>query len=126
MVSERCEKALVALKSDGMPLVIDAVMRAKSYDNSHRMSYRTLGLLEAISDPYADALLIIMYTGRDEFSDGHPYDEMEVDTQLHEWWEYLRMEHEHFGREVMAEKLPLDEYLRKGAYMFGIDMGVVA
>ena len=122
MSSERCKRALDALKSDAMPYVIDAVMRAKSYDNSHRRSYRTLELLEAISDPYADALLIIMYAGRDEFMDGHPYDAMNVDTQFSSWWDYLLMEGEHFAREQMGTKTPLGEYLRKGAYMFRIDI----
>ena len=120
MVSERCEKAFAALNSDGMPLVIDAVVHANEYDNLHPVSFRVLNLLDAISDPYTDALMVITYAGRDEFSEGHPYDEMEIGAQFREWWECLSMEHEHYAREVMAEKLPLGKYLRNGAYMFRI------
>lgn len=116
MSSERCKAALDALKSESMPLVIDAVIRA---DNA-------LLMLDALKDPFTDALCVVMYAGRDEFNDGHPYDKLDIDTQFAEWWDYLTMEGESFAREQMASKAPLASYLRWGAYMFHIEIAAGA
>jgi hypothetical protein len=121
MSSERCRRALDALKSDAMPYVIDSVMRANDADNASGRGRRAMGVLLALRDPFADALCVVMYAGRDEFMDGHPYDAMNVDTQFSSWWDYLLMEGEHFAREQMGTKMTLGKYLRMGAYMFRID-----
>lgn len=112
--SDRCDRALDALKSESMPLVICVVILAHPK--------KSLKLLAALSDPFVDALCVVMYAGRDEFSKGHPYDD--VEAEFREWWDYLSMDGEHFAREQMASKAPLSDYLTRGAYMFRID-GVV-
>lgn len=140
--SERCERALVALKSEAMPYVLNVVIRANQEDNdSHSVAVdksfadvfvampaervdqpksRAKSILAAMRDPFADALCVVMYAGRDDFSDEHPYEEFAVDSQFREWWDYLAMEGEHYAREQMGTKWPLGEYLRKGAYMFRV------
>lgn len=118
--SERLTAALNALKSESMPLVVDAVVRANASDLEGNDGAKARAILAAIGEPFVDALCVVMYAGRDEFVDEHPYDEFEVDTQFSEWWDYLGMEEEHFAREQMAEKAPLGRYLRRGAYMFGV------
>ena len=136
MTSERCEGALNALKSYEMPFVISAVIHANTKDHdkgeeeqrdSISLSFLEIhpnvtSLLHVMNDSYADALMVIMYAGRDEFVDEHPYDEFAIDTQFREWWDFIRMDNEYHAREQMASKWPLGEYLRKGAYMFHIDM----
>lgn len=114
MRSDRFVNALGALKSDSMPVVIEAVTTASAAGYA-------MGLLHAISEPFVDALCIVMYAGRDEFMEGYPYDEYDIDRQFSDWWDYLGMDSEDFAREQMAEKVPLGKYLRKGAYMFRID-----
>ena len=122
MSSERCRRALDALKSDAMPYVIDSVMRANDADNASGRGRKAMGVLSALRDPFVDALCVVMYAGRDEFMDGHPYDEFDIDAHFSSWWDYLLMEGENFAREQMGTKTPLGEYLRKGAYMFRIDI----
>jgi len=146
MSSERCKRALDALKSEAMPYVLSVVIRANQEDNdsyngpaivfsdmadafaemsagcANQPMSRAKSILMAMDDQFADALIVMMYAGRDEFMDGHPYDAMNVDTQFSSWWDYLLMEGEHFAREQMGTKTPLGEYLRKGAYMFRIDI----
>ena len=119
--SERLTAALNALKSESMPLVVDAVVRANASDLEGNDGAKARAILAAISQPFIDALCVVMYAGRDEFNDEHPYDEFEVDTQFREWWDFLLMEGERFAREQMAGKVPLGRYLRRGAYMFRID-----
>lgn len=124
MSSERCERAVDALMSESMPIVLDSVVRANSLDLSDEhdtRGARAKGILAALRQPYIDALCVVMYAGRDEFVDGHPYDDLEVDTQFREWWDYLCMDGEQFAREQIGEKFPLGRYLRRGAYMFRID-----
>ena len=124
-MSDCYERALSALMSQAISVVIDAVSAANKADNSDETigAPRVIGLLHALHDSYADALMVIMYAGRGEYDDGHPYDEFAIETQFHEWWDYLGMDGEHFVREQMSEKWPLGDYLRKGAYMFRIETG---
>lgn len=121
MSSERCRMALDALRSDAMPYVIGSVMRANDADNASGRGRRAMGVLSALSDPFANALCVVMYAGRDEFMDEHPYDEFDIDAHFSSWWDYLLMEGEHFAREQMGTKMTLGKYLRMGAYMFRID-----
>lgn len=76
-----------------------------------------------MSTSYTDALIVVMYIGRDDYVDEHPYDEFSVDTEFCEWWDYLEMDREFHAREQMAEKRLIGKYLRRGAYMLRIDLG---
>ncbi len=139
MSSERCKRALDALKSDAMPYVIYLAVLANSEDNFDRdmpgvspfnrtvlsdrvgpAPYKVRSTLTALSDSYVDALIVLMYAGRDEFMPTHQYDELDIDTQFSSWWDYLGMDGERFAREQMVEKTPLGLYLRSGAYMFRV------
>ena len=124
MRSERGQQALAALKGDAMSVVIEAVVRANDDDNEsdNHDPKKARGMLHALHDQYADALCVLMYAGRDEYVVGHPYDKADTDAQFWSWWDYLSMDGEHFAREVMWEKWPLGEYLKRGAYMFSLDL----
>lgn len=81
--------------------------------------------LYALDDATCDALMIVMYAGRDG-DDALPhlydrYDQDYIEGEFAEWWDYLHMDEEHYVRKMMAEKWPLDRYLRAGMLMFRID-----
>lgn len=132
MMSRRGKRALNALKSESMPIVIDMVIRAHNADIANSFivdpfgfadtTVKTMSFLKALRDSYADALLIVMYAGRNEFKAGHPYDEADIDTQFSTWWSFIGcgMDKEHRVREILCSKSPLDEYLKMGQYMFRI------
>lgn len=84
------------------------------------------GFLSYMNDEEAKAACVVMYVGRDGYRAGDPYDWRDIDREFIEWWEYLAMDGEHFAREIMTEKWPLSEYLRKGAYMFQLRVGEFA
>lgn len=86
--------------------------------------------LDTLDDATCDALVVVMYAGRslgrrafdpDLFKSCDRYDHDRIDAEFAEWWNYLCMDSEFYSREVMAEKWPLDRYLRTGMRMFRID-----
>jgi len=80
--------------------------------------------LYALDQATCDAMLIVMYAGRDgdeSLKRGDKYDADRIDAEFAEWWDYLGMDAETHSREIMSEKWPLDRYLADGMHMFRID-----
>lgn len=80
--------------------------------------------LYALDQATCDAMLIVMYAGRDgdeSLKRGDRYDPDRIDAEFAEWWDYLCMDAETRSREIMSEKWPLDRYLTDGMRMFRID-----
>lgn len=80
--------------------------------------------LYALDRATCDAVMVVMYAGRDgdaNLRHGDRYDEDHINAKFAEWWEYLCMDSEHYVREILREKWPLDRYLKVGMRMFRID-----
>ena len=121
MATMRFKRALCALHDEGFPYVLDVVARtADEYRRREDRHVAVCGLLSSLKDDVVDALHVVMYEGRDEYLDGCPFVGDGVDKEFGEMWFHLKMDSESFARECMWEKLPLGEYLRRGAYMFGL------
>jgi len=80
--------------------------------------------LYALDRATCDAVMVVMYAGRDgdeSLKRGDKYDADRIDAEFAEWWDYLGMDAETHSREIMSEKWPLDRYLADGMHMFRID-----
>jgi hypothetical protein len=80
--------------------------------------------LYALDQATCDAMLIVMYAGRDgdeSLKRGGRYDADRIDAEFAEWWDYLGMDAETHSREIMSEKWPLNRYLADGMHIFRID-----
>lgn len=115
----RFKRALCALHSDEFPYAMDAVVITSMA--SGRDGYTaTYGLLTTLKDEYVDVLCVLMYEGRDEYLEGCQYASDRIDDEFAKEWDCLGMDGESYARNIMAEKGFLSNYLRRGAYMYGI------
>lgn len=140
-MSKRYERALEALKSDSMPIVLNTVIRSfiadkvtiKESDELDGWDFsdqtpRTRSLLKALRDSYTDALAVMMYVGRDLYGEdvGHiPYTEDELNKTFDLMWNLLSLDTRSDGyssREMLCSKMYPVEHLIRAAFMFGIDM----
>lgn len=136
-MSKRCERALEALKSKEMPAVLEMVMTAFLVDEveTERKCHPMLDLsdrtpkarsvLKALRDSYANALLVMMYVGRDWWygeSDHTPIAEEDIDEQFTLMWNLLGldMRNKCLAPEILCSKINPDAYLSNGARMFRI------
>jgi len=117
--TDRCQLALNAMTCDAFPGLLEWVAKALD-ERRGKGAVEYMNVLLMLSDPVADAVHVIAYAGRDEYRAGNPYAPHAVGTEFSEWWDYLSMENECYVRGQIAEKVPLPDYIRKGAYMFGI------
>lgn len=118
--SMRFQRALGAMQDDNFATVLKVVSHVGDAHAEDARYETTLGLLSALKDDYVDALCVVMYEGRDDYLEGCPYASDHVADEFAVTWDYLGMDSESYARNVMAEKVPLAEYLHRGAYMFGI------
>lgn len=101
---------------------VDEVLdKMRTWDNQHPTVGRVETQLGCMSRAMVDAVMIVMYVGRENLRNKTPYTKRRIDPEFREWWEYLNMDDEHFAANVIAEKSPLDQYLKSGEYMFRID-----
>ena len=91
------------------------------WDSNHPTVDRVETQLGCMSRAMIDAVMIVMYAGRENLRNKTPYTKKRIDPEFREWWEYLNMDDEHFAANMIAEKRPLDQYLKSGEYMFRID-----
>lgn len=136
-MSKRCERALEALKSKEMPAVIEMVMTSFIVDKCETerkcramldlsdSTPKARGVLKALRDSYVNALLVMMYVGRDWWygeSDHTPFAEEDIDEKFTLMWNLLGLDgsNKYLAREILCSKVNPDVYLSRGAHKFRI------
>lgn len=146
-MTDRFQDALIAFKSDRFDSVLRTLINVREVDADRskdvgklvdpndvvasfvtgydpRTKSITYNALASYDDATLDAVMVVMYAGRDgdyDLPESGRYDHDRIEDKFTEWWDYLTMDGENHVLTMLREKKPLDRYLRAGIRMFRID-----
>ena len=146
-MTERYRNALNAFKGDRFQSVLRTLVNVREVDierskdigelvdssdvvmslvtgRDTRAENITHDALASYDNATLDAVMVVMYAGRDgdyDLPKSGRYDSDRIEEEFAEWWDYLTIDHESHVLAILREKKPLDRYLRAGMRMFRID-----